>query len=253
MKLYHKIIGQGTTIVILHGLFGMLDNWMTIGKQLAKNYQVILVDHRNHGKSPHSQEISFELYANDLKELLDDLNIDRAYIMGHSMGGKTAMYFATKHPKRTLGMISIDMGAHKYMKGNHNEIFGAVLSIDLSKYKRRAEVDKKLSEKIPNLQVRQFLLKNLSRGKLEYSWKANFQVLHDKYDALRMAVPKESYFGGASLFIRGGSSPYIRDNDFDFVKSIFTNATLETIEGAGHWVHAEKPKELLFIVEDFLE
>ncbi|MDG2449821.1 MAG: alpha/beta fold hydrolase [Saprospiraceae bacterium] len=253
MKLNHKILGEGTPIVILHGLFGMLDNWMTFGKALAEKYKVILVDHRNHGKSPHSDEISFELYAQDLKELIDDLNIPRAYVLGHSMGGKTAMYFATRYPKSTLGIISVDIGAHGYYKGNHDEIFDAILPIDLNKYGRRGEIDDALSTKISILPTRQFLLKNLSRTDSSYKWKANFQVLHDQYDEIRKAVPEGSLYKGPSLIIRGGNSPYVRIQDMEYIQSIFPAVLLETVENAGHWVHAEKPKELLGIVHDFLE
>lgn len=253
MKLNHKILGEGTPIVILHGLFGMLDNWMTFGKALAKDYKVILVDHRNHGKSPHADQIGYDLYANDLKELLDDLNIREAYIMGHSMGGKTAMYFATMYSDSTLGIISVDMGAHGYWKGNHDEIFNAILLLNLQDYKSRREIDEALSQKISDIPVRLFILKNLNRSDDGYQWKANFRILHDQYQSIRAAVPDSNLYQGPALFIRGANSPYIRDNDMDYIVSIFPKASLETITGSGHWVHAEKPNELLTLVSNFLE
>lgn len=253
MKLNHKILGEGVPIVILHGLFGMLDNWMSFAKSLAEEYQVILVDHRNHGRSPHSDQISYPLYAEDLKNLLDEIGISQAYVMGHSMGGKTAMYFATQYPEMTLGMISVDMGAHGYYKGNHDEIFEAILPLELGKYERRNEIDLELSKNIDVLPIRQFLLKNLNRSENGFAWRANFQILHDQYENIRVAVPDNIQYDGPSLFIRGGNSPYIRDEDYDYIKTIFPNANLITVEGAGHWVHAEKPKELLSIVREFLE
>ena len=253
MKLNHKILGEGTPVVILHGLFGMLDNWMSFGKALAEDYQVILVDHRNHGRSPHSDEIGFPLFAQDLKNLLDDLGIPKAYVMGHSMGGKTVMHYATAYPENALGLISIDMAAHGYWRGNHDEIFDAILPIDLSQYERRSEIDEELSKKIKDTPIRQFLLKNLTRTNDGYTWKANFKILNDKYDEIRMPVPDTQVYQGPSLFVRGSESGYIRDQDMKYIESIFPKATLQTIDGAGHWIHAEKPAELLSIVRDFLE
>ena len=253
MKLNYKTIGEGTPIFILHGLFGMLDNWMSFGKRLAEEYKVILVDHRNHGKSPRADNISYSIYAEDLNELMNDLGIDRAYVLGHSMGGKTVQFFATMFPEKTIGMISVDMGAHEYPSGGHSEIFNAILPLDLSSFERRSEVDNELSDKLPELPVRQFLLKNLGRGENGFEWKANFQVLHDQYEIIREAVPNESRYTGPSLFVRGGNSPYIRDKDMEYINKIFPNAELKTIEGAGHWVHAEKPQKLLDIVKSFLE
>lgn len=253
MKLNHKILGEGEPLVIMHGLFGMLDNWMSFAKKISESYQVILVDHRNHGRSPHSDEISFDLYKEDLRNLLNDLDIEKAHVMGHSMGGKTVMNFAVAYPNRTKSMISVDMGAHAYTKGNHDEIFGAILPLDLAQYSKRSDVDAALAEKISDFGIRQFLLKNLSRSGDTFVWKANFRALKKNYDELRKAVPSNTPYVGKCLFVRGGSSSYIRDKDFKSINEVFPNAQIETIEGAGHWVHAAKPQELLKVVKGFLE
>lgn len=253
MKLNYKRLGEGEPIVILHGLFGMLDNWMSFGKHLSQDYQVIFVDQRNHGKSPHSDEVGYNYYVHDLFELIHELGISKAHILGHSMGGKTAMNFAVAHPKLTSSLISIDMGAHGYYTANHDEIFRAILSIDLKNYQTRSEVDSELEKSISEIGIRQFLLKNLERAETGYAWKANFKALHTNYDKLRKEVKAQSPFYGKALFVRGGNSKYIRDTDFDYIKSIFPNARLETIAGAGHWVHVEKQMELLAVLKTFLE
>jgi pimeloyl-ACP methyl ester carboxylesterase len=253
MKLNYKILGEGEPIFILHGLFGMLDNWMSFALELSKDYKVILVDHRNHGKSPHSDEISYRLYAKDLYDLFEQLSLNKAHIMGHSMGGKSAMSFAMHFPQLTKSVISVDMGVHAYLKGNHDEIFEAILPLDLNKFSKRSDVDDVLKEKIPDFIVRQFLLKNLDRTDDGFTWKANFVALKKNYEQLRASVDMINPYYGRALIVRGGDSGYIRDQDFEKIKKLFPNAILKTVPEAGHWIHAQKPEELFKLVREFLE
>lgn len=254
LELNYKILGEGKVpVVIMHGLFGMLDNWLSFGKKAAENRQVILVDHRNHGRSPHDPKVSYALYAEDLYKLLTKLELEKVHLLGHSMGGKTAMAFALAYPNKTASMTSVDMGAHGYLSGNHDAIFDAILPLDLSTFTRRNEIDQALVGSIPDFGIRQFLLKNLSRSEQGFSWKANFPSLHKEYDSLRQAIESKTTFDGKALFVRGGNSNYVRDTDMDYILQLFPNAELVTIPDAGHWVHADKPDELLNLLMSTLE
>ena len=184
MELNHKTFGQGEPLVILHGLFGTLDNWQTMARRFAENYTVILVDQRNHGRSPHLPGHSYELLANDLKEFLEANWIYEANILGHSMGGKTAMQFAMDFPDMVEKLVVVDMGIKEYPAG-HNEIFEALFSLDVSKLESRSVAQKHLVSKINNLGVVQFLMKNLSRKKEGgFQWKMNLQALYENYEKI---------------------------------------------------------------------
>ncbi len=252
MKLNYKEFGQGDPIIILHGLFGTLDNWQTIAKQLAKDYWVFIIDQRNHGRSPHVDDLSYPHMAEDLKMFLDDLWIPKAHILGHSMGGKTAMQFAGDYPDMVDKLVVVDIapGANK---AGHGEIFDALLSIDLDKISTRKEADELLKKKIETYGVRQFLLKNLSRNKEgRYQWKMNLYAIHENYQNILAAIDVENSFDGDALFIKGGLSGYINDAEKDVINQVFPNAEINTIEKAGHWVHADAPNELLDMLKSFL-
>jgi len=252
VKLNYKSFGHAEPIIILHGLFGMLDNWQTVGKQLAEDYQVILVDQRNHGKSFHSEEMSYRLMAEDLKELLDELMLESAHIVGHSMGGKTAMTFSTIYPALTKSLVVVDIAPRTY-RGGHEALFKALLAVDINHVSSRKEVDEQLSQSIDDDGVRLFLMKNLTRNpEGGYRWKANFKALYKHYDQL-MASKISGSTVKPTLFIKGGASDYIRVEDEALIYDLFPLAEIEDVEGAGHWVHAVKPKELLEIVRSFLK
>jgi len=254
MELNYKTFGQGPPLIILHGLFGTLDNWQTLAKRFAEHFSVYIVDQRNHGKSPHDAEMSYPLLAEDLRHFMESKWMFKAHIMGHSMGGKAAMQFALQFPDFVDHLVVVDMhpGANK---GGHEVIFDAMLSLDLKKLKNRKEADQLLEEKIPDFGVRQFLLKNLSRDKESgsYRWKMNLKVLHEHYSAILAAVGGEDVFDGPALFIKGGESDYIQEDQWPAVLQPFPNAVLQTVRGAGHWVHADAPKELEDIVLAFLQ
>lgn len=253
MKLNYKEFGQGDPIIILHGLFGTLDNWQTIAKQLAQDYSVYIIDQRNHGRSPHADEFNYKVMAEDLQVFMEDNWIHQARIIGHSMGGKTAMQFALDYPDMVEKLVVVDIANESY-KGGHEIIFEALLGLDLEKLEDRKEANHVLSEKIEDFGVRQFLLKNLTRSKTGgYQWKMNLPVIHQNYQAILDKIESEDQFENATLFVRGGLSKYITNENFEFTKQFFPNAELITIENVGHWVHAEAPKELLEQLNQFLK
>ncbi len=252
MNLNHKTFGQGEPLVILHGLFGMLDNWQTMAKRFAEKYTVILVDQRNHGRSPHLSEHNYELLANDLKEFLEENWIYEANILGHSMGGKTAMQFAMDFPDMVEKLVVVDMGVKEYPPGHH-EIFEALFSLDVSKLESRSAAQEHLVSKINDLGVVQFLMKNLSRKKEGgFQWKMNLQALHDNYEKILSPIEGTTY-DDEVLFVRGGASHYVKDEDWGAIQQLFPNSKLVTIDGAGHWVHAVAPDALYMEVMGFLE
>jgi len=254
MQLNYKTYGQGDPIIILHGLFGTLDNWQTVGKQLAENYMVYLVDQRNHGRSPHLDEITYPLMANDLRSFMENQWVHQAHVIGHSMGGKTAMQFALSYPDMVDKLIVVDIATEAY-PGGHEQIFEALLSLDLTEVDSRSDAAAHLEQAgIQEAGIRQFLLKNLSRKKEGgYEWKMNLPAIHEHYQDILAAVESSEVYNDPTLFIRGGQSQYVNDDNWPAVLQLFPNAKLETVENAGHWVHAEAPEALLQHVTRFLE
>ena len=252
MELNYKQFGQGEPIIILHGLFGTLDNWQTIAKQLAENYMVFIVDQRNHGKSPHSDDFSYKIMANDLKEFMFKQHIYEATIIGHSMGGKVAMRFALDYPDMVTKLVVVDIAPKKY-KGGHQQIFEAMFGLDLEKLTDRKSIDAALKLKIPNDGIRLFLMKNLARQKEGgYRWKMNLPVLYREYEEILSSIDSEEVYDEPVLFLRGGDSNYIRDEDVLDIQEHFPLMQLETIPNAGHWLHAEAPALFIKTVLNFI-
>lgn len=251
MKLHYRILGEGQPLVILHGLFGTSDNWQTLAKHFALKYKVYLVDQRNHGHSPHSDEMDYFVMAQDLKELFEEEQITKAILMGHSMGGKTAMFFAQENSSLLDRLIVVDMGIKKYPP-HHQLIFDAFLAVDLNTVTTRKEVESILSTYISDKGVLQFLLKNLYWSEKErLEWRMNLMVLYRDIENILSAIPPKTC-ATPTLFLRGGKSNYILDTDWDEILGHFPNATLKTIASAGHWVHAEAPLEFSTLVDAFL-
>jgi pimeloyl-ACP methyl ester carboxylesterase len=237
-------------MVILHGLFGFSDNWHTHAKKLSEYYRVILVDLRNHGHSPWSEEFSYQLMVDDLKELFSKLDLSDVILLGHSMGGKVAMHFAQQYPDFLEKIIVVDMGIKEYPL-HHQHILKAFDSIDLGSISARSEAEKILSSFISSNGVVQFLLKNLywkDKGKL--AWRVNFKVLSDSMDEILSALPYKEVLL-PTLFIRGALSDYILDADFEEIGHYFPDSQFVTIHNAGHWVHAEAPDEFTDTVLGF--
>jgi esterase len=252
MKLYYQIVGTGQPLVILHGLFGSSDNWRAIAKELATQAQVITVDLRNHGRSPHSSQQTYALMVEDLVELFDRLKLDKVDIIGHSMGGKVAMAFSERYPQWLRRLVVVDIAPREY-HDEHSAIFRVLLALDLSLYTSRNEVDDALKIALPNKTVRQFLLMNLAINGEQLSWRINLQALYENYSQLLVAVCEDETIMIPSCFIRGGQSYYIRDEDEDLIRTCFPYAELATIEQAGHWVHAAAPQQFLTKITEFLD
>lgn len=253
MQLNFKTYGQGYPIIILHGLFGTLDNWQSVAKKLATEYLIYTVDQRNHGRSPHAPNMSYKIMAEDLKEFMEQQWIHKAVILGHSMGGKTAMQFALDFPDMVEKLIVVDISPLSNKSG-HDLIFEALLSLDLKKINNRKEADDFLALKIPEFEVRQFLLKNLTRNKSgEYYWKMNLPAITEHYDEILAEVDAIDPFDGKTLFVKGGKSNYLRKEELSAYKKFFPEAQLQLIENAGHWVHADQPDLLIESVQNFLK
>lgn len=252
MQLNHKIIGSGQPLVILHGLFGSLDNWQTVAGRFGESRMCVLVDLRNHGRSPHTKTHSYREMAADLAAFLEANWIHGADILGHSMGAKVAMRFTLDHPDRVERLVCVDMGVRTYTRG-HDEIFTAMRSLDLEAGLTRADLDAQLTTLVPETGVRQFLLKNLRRAGTGYAWKLNLGVLERDYAEILCAIGAGGdTWSGPALFVRGGASDYIRDADWPGIQAVFPAAELATVTGTGHWVHAEQPEALYTVVEEFL-
>ena len=251
--LYSKIEGSGKSLLILHGFLGMSDNWKTLGVQFAAlGYQVHLLDLRNHGRSFHSNEFSYDLMAEDVFEYCKANDLKKVTILGHSMGGKTAMLFAVTHPDRVEKLIIADIGP-KFYPQHHQTILEGLNAVDFSTKPSRSEVEEIISHYITDYSTIQFLLKNLywqEPGQLAFRF--NLAVFNLKIDEIGKPLPENTVFIAPTLFIRGGNSNYILDDDFEKIKTHFPNSDIETIPGVGHWLHADKPDVFYQMVRDFL-
>jgi pimeloyl-ACP methyl ester carboxylesterase len=253
MILHGNIIGEGKPLFILHGFLGMGDNWKTLARQWAEvGYQVHLVDQRNHGRSFHSDAFSYELMAKDLLAYCEAHGLGQIDLLGHSMGGKTAMTFACTYPER-LGKLVVADIAPRYYDPHHQHILKALQSLDFDTISSRQEADAVLADYIGEASTRQFLLKNLYReDKDRFALRINLEVLSTKVEEVGKPLPEHARFEGPVLFVRGERSNYILDSDKLLIKRHFPNGQIRTVSGAGHWLHAEKPAEFYQIVTEFL-
>ena len=255
MQLNYQTLGTPTLcnsqpLVLLHGLFGSADNWGTVAKHFSKQYQVISVDLRNHGRSPHSDSQTYPEMADDLLELCDTLGLDRIHLLGHSLGGKMAMQFATQYPDKLEKLIVVDMAIRTYPDA-YTHMIDAMMAVDLHAMQSRSDVDKALTNAIPHTAVRQFLLMNLVKLENKLAWRINLAALRANYPHLIQAVCEHAHYEKPSLFIRGERSDYVRDSDIAHISTHFTNAQFSTL-AANHWVHAEQPQAFIGVVGNFL-
>ncbi|MCM4155286.1 alpha/beta fold hydrolase [Gramella sp. AN32] len=253
MKLHSNIIGEGKPFLILHGFLGMGDNWKTLGKQFADDgFEIHLIDQRNHGKSPHSQDFSYELMAEDLLEYCNSKNLKDIILLGHSMGGKTAMLFSCLHPEIVQKLIIVDI-APKYYAQHHQQILKGLTALDEASLTSRGDAEDFLKNYIPETGVRLFLLKNLYwKTKDKLTLRLNLQSLIDNIENVGLALNTDSKFEKPAIFIRGTNSDYIQNSDFSLIEKHFPSAEIVDIQGAGHWVHAEKMKEFYDAVLQFV-
>ena len=254
MKLHYKIFGKGEPIIILHGLFGMLDNWRSMARSLEEQYQCILADLRNHGKSPHAEEIDYNLMAEDVKEVMDHLRLETVHLWGHSMGGKVAMQLALAYPERIKTLVVIDISPRAYPP-HHDNVLDAIGAIHPGEIADRSEAEQILRNHLGADEATiQFLLKNLSRKSSGgFVWKANMPVLVREYDSLMHGISSDRSVKKPVLFVRGELSNSVKDEDWPEIQQLFPEARLVTIPGAGHWVHADKPDELKAAILAFME
>jgi len=254
MELNYKTFGTGFPVIILHGLLGSLDNWQTIAKKLAEKYQVYIIDQRNHGRSPHTDEFSYELLSNDLLEFFEQHQIKKAHVIGHSMGGKAAMTFALLHPDRIDKLVVVDIAPSAY-GDQHSNVFNAMNTADVQHANTRQEVETVLRQKLENDETTvQFLLKSLSRDKegKHFEWKFNVDSLVRNYPNIMEPVYSAHPFTGDTLFIKGEISNYINVSNYPDINELFPHHQISEIKDAGHWVHADKPGEFVAEVMKFL-
>lgn len=253
MKLHSTILGDGTPLLILHGFLGMSDNWKTLGKEFADaGFQVHLIDQRNHGRSPHSEDFNYLLMAKDIKEYCDAHNLEKCILLGHSMGGKTAMLAASLFPHIVEKLIVADI-APKYYAPHHQQILEGLEAVDRASLSSRGDAEDLLSRYVKDEGVRLFLLKNLywkSKGKLALRF--NLDSLVKNVENVGEALSEDAFFPKPTLFLRGGNSNYITSEDIPLIKKHFPEAEIETIPNVGHWLHAENKEAFFTAVMRFL-
>ena len=250
--LHFETRGHGPPLVILHGLFGSLDNWHTVSNQLAPHFQVLAVDQRNHGRSFHSPEMAYPLMARDLLDFLERQGLGRASLLGHSMGGKTAMEFALRYPARLDRLIVVDIAPRAYSP-RHRHILDALLGLDLAACSSRLQIEAALAPAIPCQATRRFLLKSLERSPHgAFRWRINLPAIADNCGRLCEALGPGRTCSRPALFIGGGQSDYLLPEDFDSIRRLFPHAQFQTLAGAGHWVHADAPQPFVRTALEFL-
>ena len=243
MKLYSRVLGEGQPLIIIHGLFGMSDNWSSLAKLYADFFEVHLIDQRNHGHSPHANEFSYLHLSNDLHQYITDNQLNDVIIIGHSLGGKTAMHFAVSFPELIHKLIIVDISPRFYPI-HHDKIIEGLKILDFSILKSRSQVDGVLSKYIKDSDVRQFLLKSIywkERNQLDFRF--NLNAISQNISNVGEALNNDANCSVPTLFIRGENSNYINDDDEDLIFKHFTNVEIQTMDQAGHWLHAEKPQK----------
>jgi pimeloyl-ACP methyl ester carboxylesterase len=263
MQLHYRKIGHGKPLIILHGLFGSADNWNTLAKEFSANYEVFVVDQRNHGLSPHDAEFSYEAMSNDLLELLNENNIEKANFIGHSMGGKVMMQFASEHSNRIDKMIVVDISP-RYYKPHHQTVLQALHSVNFDVVTTRRQAEEILNPVLNDISTTQFLLKNIywideivdGVEVKKLAWRFNFKAISSQIENVGTESPKPSVQDAEKLnvlFIKGENSNYILEDDKRTIRNYYPNALIKTIANAGHWVQAEQPKEFYNSVIEFLK
>jgi len=254
MHLFYKQHGDGPPLIILHGLLGASGNWHTLSRTVfSEHFTVYTVDQRNHGRSPHSDTFTYAAMADDLRDFMDQRGLDTAHVLGHSMGGKTAMQFALTYPERLDHLIVVDMAPRAYPP-QHRPLLEALQALDLHPHQSRQDLSDALAADVPDRRIREFVLKNLhyERDRDGYSWLMNLDVIADQYANVNVAIDSDTPFRGPVLFLRGSQSDYVTDDDLSDIRRLFPAVDIVTIDGAAHWVHADRPEALAEAVMSFL-
>lgn len=254
MELLHsRIIGKGKPFLILHGFLGMGDNWKTLANKFAENHEVHLIDQRNHGRSFHSDAFTFKLLVTDLLNYINHYNLKGVTLLGHSMGGKTAMQFAVTHSEILEKLIIADISPKEYPL-HHQDILTALNEVDFSVQKSRNEIEEVLKRYIAESGVRQFLMKNVTRnGKDGYKYRFNLKTLTENYNEIVVGLPTDTHFDKETLFLSGATSRYIGIDDIPLIETHFPKAKITTVKNAGHWLHADNPNQFYDEVVSFLD
>ncbi|KAB7622677.1 alpha/beta fold hydrolase [Alkalilimnicola sp. S0819] len=254
ITLHRQSRGEGPALVILHGLYGSGPNWNPQARRLLDRYRVIQPDLRNHGRSPHAEPMDYPAMAEDLRALLDEEALEQAIILGHSMGGKAAMTLALQAPERVRALVVADIAPvpYRHTQG-HRQIIDALLALDTAALNSREEADQALANAIPETLVRQFLLTNLVRGAQGYHWRIPLARLRAALPNIEGFPAFAEPYPGPALFIHGGASDYLAPEHEATVHRLFPQARLETLAGAGHWLHVEQPEVFADALESFLQ
>jgi len=258
--LNHRITGEGEPLILLHGLFGSLENLGGISRRLQDRWQIHALDARNHGASPHTESMDYPSMAADVLAYMDRQGLETAALLGHSMGGKTAMQVALTAPQRVRRLIVADIAPVTYHP-HHDAILEGLKSLDLSRVHSRSEADRMLAEFVDSVPTRQFLLKNLERipreqqqaGGPVFRWRLNLPVIDACYEQLTRAPEGEGPYTGPVLFLKGADSAYIQEKHRDTILRLFPAAEVRVIQGTGHWLHAEKADTFAALCRRFLD
>ncbi|MCY4265394.1 MAG: alpha/beta fold hydrolase [Gammaproteobacteria bacterium] len=254
---FRQYSDSGPALLVLHGLFGSHTNWGWHNRHLASNHAVFGLDLRNHGDSPHSNLLNYPVMAEDIRQFMAQQGLGQCAILGHSMGGKVAMQLALETPHLVNRLVVVDIAPAGYPQSadGHQRIISGLRSLDLASLSSRGEADIQLGKVIEDSSTRQFLLTNLvrnRRGVSGYQWRLNLDAIESSYQNLRSWSSPGKPFDGPCLFIKGGNSDYIKPQHKNEILNQFPSAEIKIITGAGHWVHAEKPRTLHRVVADFL-
>jgi len=261
MKLFYREYGEGKPIIIAHGLFAMSDSWIHVAKQLAKSNKVYVLDLRNHGQSPNNKTHTYNSMCNDFCEFMDNLNIEKATFIGHSMGGKAVMQFANNYPKRVEKMIVVDISPRAYVHDeefvkrtiNHKKLLEIMQKANLSEFKNRKEIVNYFSEYFNDIFILQLIQKNITKKREKgFKWKINIKVLYSNLNEIVKEVKlTENIKDVKTLFIFGEVSPYFNNKDKHIINKHFANVEIKIIKDAGHLLHIEKENDFLQLIEDF--
>lgn len=252
MELHYSLSGTGNPLLILHGLLGMSDNWAGFSKTFSKQYQVLVPDLRNHGRSGHSPVFSYLAMCDDIDELLFNEHIQHTFLLGHSMGGKIAMQYALDNPQKVDKLIVVDISPVQYPYQSH-PLVELMMNTNLSGFSERKEIETHLLKEINDTRIVGFLMKNLSRSQgNNFIWKPGLPAINDNIREVFREIKSETVFSKPVLFIRGGNSDYILPHHEPHIYKLFPNAVIKTIDKASHWVHADQSEEFAKLVLEFL-
>jgi pimeloyl-ACP methyl ester carboxylesterase len=252
MRLHYEVQGDGRPLVILHGFLGSSENWRAMRKRFATTYKVFSVDQRNHGSSPHSSTMNYGVMTEDLREFLAEQGLSEVFLLGHSMGGKVAMQFASASPAAIEKLVLVDIAPKAYPPAQR-PLLQAMQNLELRGLKTYGEAEAALGATISDPALRKFVVKNLTRDRNgEFHWRIGLDSLAANYDQLIQAPPMSNSFDKTTCFIHGGLSRFIDDQDFAAIRKYFPRAEFHTVANAGHWVHIDAPEEFHRIVDEYL-